>query len=110
MRELLERWAQKKSTRCWVHPKKPHARVLLDGRWHLVEDDPAPRQLAIVVAAVVEAIEARGWHWSLQRGEFEKPFTGPGYCAMVRQHVESSQDTPAAALLSAYLAAVEGEG
>jgi hypothetical protein len=118
MKELLERWAKLEPTRCegvyrgegvfsvYVHLGREERvyRIVHD----LVESANAANSW--LQAAVQEAIEARGWEWRLSR------IVGM-YRALVDPMRESLHDhpgyhagTPAEALLSAYLTALEAQG
>lgn len=65
----------------------------------------------VVLAAVIEAIEARGWWWKLHRygtwPHLVRGHVGPDPLSAVPRLGEGP--TPAAALLTAYLAALEAE-
>lgn len=104
MTELLRKWAQHEPERC-----------SFDGdtcrlAWRL--DEPgdttkAEMNNAMTLAATIEAIEARGWWWNV----------GTTLQLPVQAYVQSPErtfrpvraETPAAALLGAYLAALEAE-
>src|SRR5690606_34395902 len=104
MTELLRKWAQHEPERC-----------SFDGdtcrlAWRL--DEPgdttkAEMNNAMTLAAVIEAIEARGWWWNV----------GTTLQEPVQAYVQSPErnfrpvraETPAAALLGAYVAALEAE-
>lgn len=94
--ELLERWAQVESERCET-----------GGFVRVGEDWYGFGSPGVVLAAVIEAIEARGFGWAVVRGNGVE-----GVTAMVEGgsvHRTRIAPTPAAALLSAYLAAMEAD-
>lgn len=107
MRELLERWAKLEPERCQVG--EYYAHFSLDGfqfrLWH--NDVLTPRRSATLLAAVIEAIEARGWDWNLM-SMLPWNATARRYMATVTYHVKEA-DSDVAALLTAYLAALEAE-
>lgn len=115
MRELLERWSRLEPERCSVMaPDSPSAWVRLGGREHRVGTRDSTRdasgvELAVLLAAVIEAIEARGGSWELR---------GSGCPASARVTLNGAThgciadeptDPPAFALLGAYLRALEAE-
>ena len=128
MRDLLERWQAVHDTVLGVNPfgsERRYARLsrapdVAEGYWRVIHSgyiegwkahpDKAHGQWD-VLAATVEAIEARGLHWSLSRVTFTTPPIGEGYKAFVTGGKSAMNhdhyDTPAAALLSAYLNAIE---
>jgi len=71
-------------------------------RWaQLAPNDPKSGDL---LTAVIEAIEARGWTWAMNGradGCIGYVYTGDNF--------QRYADTPAAALLAAYVAALEAE-
>ena len=110
MRELLERWARAEPRRCLIGPPTTNicASVALGGDgFNFVYDHPTPQRLGLLLAAVLEAIEARGWFWNV----------GTTLQEPVQAYVQSPErsfrpvraETPAAALLGAYLAALAAE-
>lgn len=76
--------------------------VHIDNEW-FVYDDCAFRMMMVLQCAVQEAIEARGWYWGINNlaGPCATVYAGTG---IVKQQ---PADTPAEALLSAYLQAIE---
>ncbi|HEX7038900.1 MAG TPA: hypothetical protein VF202_02180 [Trueperaceae bacterium] len=119
-RELLEKWAALEPDWCRVDDERasvmadvgtPLERPRFTAQYHrLGQYEPD------ILAAVIEAVEARGWDWMLwgdgkgtREGCVRVPSTdlkrldtpyGPGLV----------QVSPAEALLAAYLAALEAEG
>ena len=121
MRELLERWAQLEVERCWLDAERPN--VLLGGLTLSYWTGPPMRAIpddypldaldrALVLAATIEAVTARGWEWSLWSDGNEvsgditirDDDTGLG---VVHGSGLKQLSTPAEALLTAYLAALE---
>ena len=110
MTELLKRWHALEPDRCLIGPPTSHicASVMLGKADFLVPfDRPTPAQVAVLLAAVVEAIEARGWDWNLT-SMLPWNATARRYMATVTYHVKEA-DSDVAALLTAYLAALEAE-
>lgn len=115
MRDLLERWARLEPDRCDPTHDDIMGNVILTIRWSrdtitLVPDDyPLDTfDRTCILAAVKEAIEALGWSWKLQ--EFgPKPHLVRAWIASSHRHAPLLREgsTPAEALLSAYLDAVE---
>lgn len=115
MRALLERWAKLEPERCQVG--EYYAHFSLDGfqfrLWH--NDVLTPRRSATLLAAVIEAIEAQEGTWDYRLAWRMAP-TGEHY-GVVRITRENGWEkswscyasSPAAALLGAYLAALEAE-
>lgn len=108
MRELLEKWAAAEPTVCvlgiggiYVAGSGPGSRVPLVAypqTSHVLQHR--------VLSSAIEALEARDWGWML------KTRAGAGdYVAVVATNdgafIDTQNDTPAAALLSAYLAALD---
>ena len=63
---------------------------------------------AIILAAVIEAIEARGWDWTVEHcTTCGYPYTA--WLAHTKPGQDSGRDSPAAALLAAYLSALEAD-
>lgn len=108
MTELLKRWAELEPERCRVSDAAAHLRSPFAFRIHWATLTADPINLAVVLAAVIEAIQARGWFWNV----------GTTLQEPVQAYVQSPErtfrpvraETPAAALLGAYLAALEAEG
>jgi hypothetical protein len=119
MKELLERWAKAEPKRCWpmergyerlgthwVDPGPGAMGLALNG------EKPLPTaERALLQAAVQEAIEAREWDWDLC---FNHQQDSPRYCAIIGDLYNGSTpgewgSTPAEALLSAYLTALEAQ-
>ena len=115
MRELLEKWAALEPERGGLtNPDHSQRWVQHSGeRWYFfVENRTA---LASILASVIEAIEAqrtsrgRGWTWTLRSPRNDAPqHVGLVYYAN-KQWKAGRGDTPAEALLTAYLAALEAE-
>lgn len=115
MTELLKKWAELEPA--WCHVDGERASVMTDvgtplerprftAQFHrLGQYEPH------ILAAVIEAIEARGWWWKLHRygtwPHLVRGHVGPDPLSAVPRLGEGP--TPAAALLTAYLAALEAE-
>jgi hypothetical protein len=107
MTELLKKWAELEPGLCSTGALA--AWVTLSRTEHPVALTVATlaSERAIILAAVIEAIEARGWWWNV----------GTTLQLPVQAYVQSPErnfrpvraETPAAALLGAYLAALEAE-
>lgn len=114
MRELLMRWSRLEPERCSVMaPDSPSAWVRLGGREHRVGTRDSTRdasgvELAVLLAAVIEAIEARGWYWACTSIGGS---TLRAYRVAVDHTVHHGDyDAPLTMmLLGAYLAALEAE-
>lgn len=103
---FLERWAELEPERCKAFPR--HATVQVKGKWNPAEFT------GTILAAVIEAIEARGWEWTLWSDGREREATvhiqDDDPKQPRRNHgTDLTTDQPAAALLTAYLAALEAE-
>lgn len=130
MTDLLKRWAKAEPERCGL--RGSFALVKLSGTEHsILSTGLLSSESAVVLAAVVESIEARGWTFSahtstvtrLADGNMEGLIVDRGYGATVFTWSDgkpnsmgpaySSLDEPvatvAAALLAAYVAALEAE-
>lgn len=108
MRELLERWAKLEPNRLRVsavgaHLRQPDAWVV---HWPVLTADPVNEP--IILMGVIDAIEARGWSWNLF-GMAPWRDIRRNYEAKVDGRAARRADRPAAALLAAYLAALEAE-
>lgn len=109
MRELLERWAKLEPERLLGYDTTIGVGFSVDRHAHTVIWKYGIRQIdrAVILAAVIEAIEARGWDWTIEHCTT----CGHKYTAWLSVTApgqDAGGDTPAEALLSAYLAAVEG--
>lgn len=113
MTDLLERWSLIEPKRCRVNVNdygdmafwvSIGGDMVLVAHTRSLKATPEERN-AVTLGAVIEAIEARGWHWQLS-------------CSPPRDYIaivwtddmsvpNSADESPAAALLSAYLDAVE---
>lgn len=134
MRELVERWAalgEKVSIngspvyacpRVYMHSEgeRDGFAVVHGGFWHGYRVDPdRVSDHAHILVAVIEAVEARGWLWQLGRlpnaGHWARIFTRNASgdpvdrlnCDDGDPFKVEMNDTPAAALLSAYLSALD---
>lgn len=115
MTELLERWRSHQPALCGLtHPDHSQRWVRHSGqRWYFFEHDPA--SYADILAAVLEAIEAQEGTWDYRLAWRMAP-TGEHF-GVVRVTREDGWEkswscyakSPAAALLTAYLAALEAE-
>ncbi len=112
MTELLKRWHAHEPERCAVGAPTSHigAEVLAGGDFHSVFwREPSFVQLQFLLAAVIEAIEARDeWRWRLggPGGEAD----GRGYVLNAAfEEFTGSGKTPAEALLRAYVRALEAQ-
>lgn len=105
MTHLFERWNAYEPNRCRFVPFA--AMVKLGGIEREIAHSVTllPVEHALLLAAVIEAIEARGLLWSLRNYDGH---TGKHMLAGVEDSVRIA-DSPAAALLGAYLAALEAE-
>lgn len=120
MTDLLKRWGELEPAWCHVDDERagvmtdvgtPLERLRFKAQFHrLGQYEP------LILAAVIEAIEARGWRLTLVHNPWreERPKWGAwlsryeeGDLALARRDHEA--DTPAEAILSAYLAALEAE-
>lgn len=107
MKDLLQEWAELEPSRCKFE-------AWADNYGHWVQQDiitvwVGPRasggyKVEIIQHAVQQAIEARGWVWSLVMQH-----TGSKYLASARGRLGRSDDSPAHALLSAYLQAIKAQ-
>ena len=109
MRELLERWSRLEPERCGISEHAAHLGKSFAFRIHWAVLGADPINLAVVLAAVIEAIEERGGSWELR---------GSGCPASARVTLNGAThgciadeptDPPAFALLGAYLRALEAE-
>lgn len=109
---LLERWAGLEPERCQIIDRWAPDPVLL-----ITSDNPhgwrvgvGPWSRPTIQSAVQEAIEARGWHWlvghSGDNGRMFGCVTLP-QSPKARPLSRENGDSPAVALLAAYLAAIE---
>lgn len=140
MRELLERWHRLEPERCMSGPPTTHICVVVqvgdidifhDGAHTVMLDRPSAKQRALLLAAVIEAIEARDakavkhnaddarghdlheWRYSLgghSEETWAEVWSGLPMTVGRSYRAESESREPAAALLGAYLAALEAEG
>lgn len=120
MTELLKRWAELEPQRCRPKPvgdPAPGPHIVAAGTWWSAGAFPDISP-ALVLVAVIEAIEARGWTCSLthnlvQPGTWRAivwASTAPLPGTRTYRPSRASDANPAAALLGAYLAALEAEG
>lgn len=105
MRELLERWSRVEPKRCFKAEGRYGARLGDSPHWFF----GGPASDAIVLGAVIEAVEAHALRWNLWRTQAD-----PLYTSQVWPDNDKDLDlfegdgaTPAAALLSAYLDALD---
>lgn len=114
MTESLERWARLEPERCRSSPEgdpAPGPHVLAAGTWWSSGQFPGITP-ALILAAVIEAIEARGLTWRVETDEgWPNPLEGyhaeiDWLSGSVWRH-QACGGTPAAALLSAYLEALD---
>lgn len=110
MTELLKRWAELEPERCRPKPvgdPAPGPHIVAAGTWWSAGAFPDITP-ALVLVAVIEGIEARGWWWKLHRygtwPHLVRGHVGPDPLSAVPRLGEGP--TPAAALLTAYLAAL----
>lgn len=97
---LLRRWAELEPARCRIE--------LPESVWCCGMDRfliGSQIDLVFIQCAVQEAIEARGWVWRV-RGHGNYAVAWVWFNILSSDH-EQTADTPAAALLSAYLQALE---
>lgn len=130
MTELLERWARLEPERCGISEHAAHLGKSFAFRIHWAVLGADPINLAVVLAAVIEAIEerdakavkhnaddARGhdlheWRYSLgghSEETWAEVWSGLPMTVGRSYRAESESREPAAALLGAYLAALEAE-
>lgn len=109
---LLRRWAELEPLVVYLQTDG-HGRLLcvhIDNEW-FVYDDCAFRMRMVLQCAAQEAIEARSWSWDLDAcymdNEEKRMYGATVY--VVGDFCESREYTPAAALLSAYLQALEAQ-
>lgn len=107
MTHLFERWNAYEPDRCRFGAFA--AMVKLGGIEREIAHSVTllPVEHALLLAATIEATEARGWDWNLT-GMLPWGATARHYTGTVAYHVRES-DSPAAALLAAYVAALEAE-
>jgi len=112
MRELLERWSRLEPERCMSGPPTTNICVsvrvgdgLHDDTHAVVLDRPSAKQRALLLAAVIEAIETRGWLWRYDSSLKWACVWGQG----IRGEKNRRGGDLPAALLGAYLAALEAE-
>lgn len=119
MRELLERWARLEPKRCDIaHPgSSVCAWVRFRGLTSWSErriglDDADPYEEMLVLRAVIEAIEARGWSFRARHlvGHSEASVEVRSAQSPLVWPYKATADTFTKALLGAYLAAQEAEG
>jgi hypothetical protein len=112
METLLRRWAELEPERVMFSDDIQYARVLIGeywaclshwSRWPNAIDHPWHIQIA-----VQEAIERRGWGWEIVYDQIQRLYQAT-LCDDRSKWLGSSEwdDTPAAALLTAYLSAIE---
>lgn len=115
MRELLEKWARLEPVRIvLLEGGKVRFPPPLNATMFCREIELDRVAAGILLAAVIDAIEARGWEWTLWGDGRERE----GIVHVVdsdpkkprRNYGDGLTTAPAAALLSAYLAALEAEG
>lgn len=111
MTDLLKRWAALEPERCSATPLA--AWVRLDGReFPLLHTEPAHGN-ALLLAAVIEAIEAHDWRWTLKCGTcfyWARVIREVGWDTVEHGCVASEPtDPPAQPLLGAYLEALEAQ-
>lgn len=107
---LLRRWAELEPERCkFLDGAGPISGFYVSGAYGDVSVYQKGRHAhpAYIEAAVRECIESRGWTWII-----ESSTTAPRYGAALDEMGNASlewenADTPAAALLSAYIKALE---
>lgn len=116
MRELLERWARLEPERCMSGPPTTHICVSVrvgDDTHAVMLDRPSAKQQALLLAAAIEAIEARGWSFEARHllGHSEASVeVRPAQSLLVWPPYKATADTFTQALLGAHLAALEAEG
>jgi len=107
MKELLEKWAELESDECYLNCSEDTIYVI-DGMQVDVCSNFGKYELAIIQYAIQQAMEARGWDWSVlynpkkryRANTFYQPGLD-GWC------IGLHDSCPAEALLSAYLQALE---
>lgn len=110
MEELLKRWAKVEPDRCRLDEKTGDLAVMLRGNWKkaltfMREADPER-----IEGAVREAIEARGLRWHLESVITKNGLTCYlAYIIGTFKQEEFVCDTPAEALISAHIAALEAQ-
>ncbi len=105
MRELLERWRSLEPERCGISEHAAHLGKPFAFRIHWAVLTADPINLAVILAAVIEAIEARGWLWRYDSSLKWACVWGQG----IRGEKNRRGGDLPAALLGAYLAALEAE-
>jgi hypothetical protein len=102
--DLLKRWAELEPTRCRESHVDSAAPYYVVGRFSL-RHQRAATALALVQAAVQEAVEARGWRWTL---DYDPDQGGLFAVVQVRKFCTrvATAPTAAVALLSAYMEAI----
>lgn len=100
---LLSRWADLEPDRCIIYPNDRAINVRRLGKWPHVGFMGGDIDEDLIQAAAQEAIEAWGWGWAISK------VGDPMYNGEVwaREYHELRRDTPAAAILSAHLQALE---
>jgi hypothetical protein len=108
MTELLKRWSELEPERCEYQEETEYYHVMRNGRWAKATII-ATLDYDRIQGAVQEAINVHEWPWSVdcksvEDEEYTASIIGGSFYAE-----EGSNDTPAAALLSAYLKALEAK-
>ena len=94
MTGFLERWAELEPERCKTFPR--HATVQVKGKWNPAEFT------GTILAAVIEAITARGLKFYL-KGGYSEPIRFVAHVGDAIDETSGVGNDPASALLDAYL-------
>ena len=110
---LLRRWAELEPERCILTGYEPYQGYSVRVKGAMQMADLLHAGDYVVQGATQEAIERRGWMWSLD-SQYMDSGVPLGLCSAIvcdeddiNEHATS--DTPAAALLSAYVQALEAQ-
>ena len=102
---LLRRWAELAPDECRIVDDQGIAILLGNGELSPYLDYSDVTDLFVIQGAVQEAIEARGWEWKLE----SIGGRATGYVSHGDTQRHERAQNPAAALLTAYLSAIEAQ-
>lgn len=116
MRDLLERWSKIEATRCQARDGTFVVLTASDEyrRWHQSTCADMVFVNGEVLAVVIDSIQTRGWYfwidylpWDDEGYQFNASVQTSGVAGQSIPSYDGCEETPAAALLSAYLNAIE---